>query len=328
VDLKKYFMIGLVVVLAYQFSFHYGNNTSQSSGNLDWLGKNTLSKLNENEIINNQALAYSLKGNNSYDTIWNIIFWEEDNIRYDWDKYYSKSFNIQSPTETINSGSGVCIDYAILTSCFLAGLGYDSYIFVIDSKNPYSGGHAFCAVKINGKYYALDQHAPISDVDSHITNCIKEYPDLNPQSVRYYHFYPAKLYDVKGNVEKWSYNPNNKKLTSQEKKEIENSIIQYFSNKYHLKPDFNINNMENMKYLPRGYSYGMYVYQGYNCTLHPEFGKYYGKWLDRRFSGHLSLTEKNEGKSYKPIEFDKYSRIWVKVEDNGGCGKIYLYLAR
>ncbi len=304
---------------------------SYSNGGLDYLGNEMLSKLNENEIINLQSLAFHLYGNNTCETIWNIVFWQEDNIGYDYKKMLSHNTNIQSPTTTYLKKSGTCIDYALLTACLLLGTHNDAYIFVIDSSNPQSGGHAFCAVNINNRYYAIDQIAPITDVNSHIKEFLKEYPDLNPNSIKVYHFYipKNKVYKVKAEMTSWNYNPNcNIKLSNHDKKIIETKIMDYFSKKYGLKPDSSINNMENMKYLPRGYSKGECVYQEYNCNIYSEFGEQYGRWLDRRLTGHIPLTEKLEGKSYKSINFKKYRYIWVRVEDNGGSGKFWIYLAK
>ncbi|WP_456416686.1 transglutaminase-like domain-containing protein [Methanocaldococcus sp.] len=323
--LKKYILIGIVIFAAYS----YVHSPHGGGVYLDDLGKELYSKLNEDEIINLQAWAYHFQGKDMYETIWNIIFWQEDNIGYNYNKMFSYNQYIQSPTETYQKHSGVCIDYALLTACLLLGLHKDAYIFVIDSKNPYTGGHAFCAVNISGRFYAIDQHAPITDVDSHIKEFIKEHPDLDPSKIRVYHFYipKDKVYEVHAEMFKWQYHPINKKLTPEEKKKIEEDILNYFSKKYNLMPNPKINNMEKMKYLPSGFEEGIYVYQPYECNLYPEFGEQYGRWLDRRFTGHLTLTEKLEGKSYKPINFKKYKYIWVKVDDKGGYGRIYVYLA-
>jgi len=318
--LKKYIIIASIVVIAIYFA-----------PPLDDLGNDIFSKLNENEIISLQSWAFHFQGKNTYETIWNIIFWQEDNIGYDYNKMFSHNSYIQSPTETYGKHSGTCIDYALLTACLLLGLHEDAYIFIIDGKNSYSGGHAFCAVNISGKFYAIDQLAPITDVDSHMKYFSKEHPDLNLNSIKVYYFYipKNKAYDVKANMFEWKYNPNcNKKLSSEEKKVIENAVMNYFVKKYGLKPNSNINNMENMEYLPYGFYEGKYVYQPYECNLCPEFGEQYGRWLDRRLTGHLSLTEKLEGKKYEPINFKNYRYIWIKVDDKGGMGKIYIYLAK
>ncbi|XRP97782.1 transglutaminase-like domain-containing protein (plasmid) [Methanocaldococcus sp. 16A] len=331
--LKKYFLIGALIIAAYQF-------ITSPHVYLDDLGKEMYSKLNEDEIISLQSWAYHFQGKDIYETIWNIIFWQEDNIAYD---YYGTSLvpnmimisidkkdrEIQSPTETYSKKSGVCIDYALLTACLLLGLHEDAYIFVIDNKNPELPGHAFCAVNISGRFYAIDQHAPITDVDSHIKEFLKEHPDLDPSKIRVYHFYipEDKVYEVHAKMFKWQYHPINKKLTPEEKKKIENAILNYFSKKYHLIPNAKINNMEKMKYLPSGFEKGMSVYQPYECNLYPEFGEQYARWLDRRLTGHLTLTEKLKGEKIDKINFEDWRYIWVKIDDKGGYGRIYVYLA-
>ncbi len=319
--LKKYMYLGLVLLIAY---------SAITSPHVDEEGTILINSLNNNELKAIQPLANQLKGGNIYDSMWNIIFWEEDNIQYNYyrtsETYSSKEDWVQEPTQTISYRSGVCIDYAVLTAGLLLDMGYEPYIFILDDVRSPSG-HAFCVLNISGKLYAMDQHAPITDVDNHICNLVSE-GVIIPKEIKYYKFWikDGKLECKEGN---YVYNINHNELPLEDKRKISNAILNYMTSKYpNLKPDSNINNMESMRYLPKGYSYGIYAYQEYNCTLHPEFGKYYGEWLDRRFSGHLSLTEKNEGKSYEPIEFDKYRRIWVKVEDNGGSGKFWIYLAK
>ncbi|WP_292459335.1 transglutaminase-like domain-containing protein [Methanothermococcus sp.] len=323
-SIKKYLIFLMVVIVAF-----YYIHTHETSFVLDELGNEMLSKLNENEIVELQPWAYHFQGKDMYETIWNIIFWQEDNIGYDYRKMFSYSNYIQSPTETYQKHSGVCIDYTLLTACLLLGLHNDAYIFVIDSKNPNSGGHAFCAVNVSGKFYAIDQNAPITDVDNHIKNFIIEHPDLTASKIRVYHFYipKDKIYEVHADMFRWQYHPINKKLTLEEKKKIEEDIINYFSKKYNLIPNPKINNMEKMEYLPQGFKKGTYVYQPYECNLHPEFEEQYARWLDRRLSGHLTLTEKYKNEKLEKINFESWKYIWVKVEDNGGSGRIYTYLA-
>ena len=102
--LKKYFIIAIVAVAAYHF---IGNS---SVFQLDSLGNEMYSKLNEDEIVNLQSWAYHFQGKDMYETIWNIIFWQEDNIGYDYKKMFSHNPYIQSPTETYMKKSGTCIE--------------------------------------------------------------------------------------------------------------------------------------------------------------------------------------------------------------------------
>lgn len=60
--------------------------------------------------------------------------WVNANIRYCWDKLdnWDKLHHWQSPQETIDKGTGVCIDMAILFASIMRyQKGYESYILVV-----------------------------------------------------------------------------------------------------------------------------------------------------------------------------------------------------
>ncbi len=318
--LKKYFIIVILAVAAYHFigssyNFHYSD---------DLIENIVYSKITMDEIEKLKPLANQLRGKDDYETVWNIIFWQEDNIRYDYSKLYNNHY-VQSPTETLQLKRGVCIDYAILTACLLLAMDKDAYIFVVDGYGN-TPGHAFAGTSINDMPYALDEVAPITDVNSNIKRMTKEYPNLNLSTMRVYHLYifDGKLYINKMN---WYYVDASRALTPEQKKEIEEAIINHLSKKYRLSPSSKINNMENMRYLPYRFREGVYYYVPFDGNLYVEFKEQYGRWIDRVLSGHVPLSFRNKV-DIKPVNFNEWKYIWVKVDDKGGMGVIYIYLAK
>ncbi|WP_457611830.1 transglutaminase-like domain-containing protein [Methanocaldococcus sp.] len=272
-----------------------------------------LDKITPSQVEEVKDLAMQLKGKNDYETIWNIVAWEEKNIKYDWEKFnrWKKhdfitgniEDEIQKPVDTWTSGYGVCIDYALLTSALLLSLGKECYIFDIDGVD---GGHAFAAYKIGNIYFAMDQKLPVTDVYSDIILFSKTYWNLNPSSTKVYKIWmengKVKVKEIPFSSIPHNYPPINSNI------EIANDIIDYFSKKYGLKKDSRINNMEHMKYLPTGYKSGKYWIQEVNVNMYPQFGEKWGEWLDNRLDEN----------------FNKWRYVWAKVEDK----KIYLYLAK
>lgn len=99
--------------------------------------------------------------------IWRILSWVDEHIRYDYSKasisvivYNPESEEVpkyQSPLQTINKGTGICADYAILISALLVYAGIDSYILVINSSGL---RHAVAVAVINSTPFMLEQHPP------------------------------------------------------------------------------------------------------------------------------------------------------------------------
>ncbi|GEM_PF-6141597 len=99
--------------------------------------------------------------------IWKILSWVDKHIRYDYSKasasiviYNPDSEEVpkyQSPLRTINKGTGICADYAILISSLLVYAGIDSYILVIDSSTL---RHAAAVAVVDNTPFVLEQHPP------------------------------------------------------------------------------------------------------------------------------------------------------------------------
>ena len=325
--LKTFVIIGIVlfIVNAY-FNNQYANNHHPIQ--LSDEGKILLSKLNNNQLESIKPLANDLKGDTIVESVWNIILWENKHIHYNYDKlhrnnellsYEEYEKYIQYPSDTLAKKSGVCVDYAVLTAGLLLDMGYDPYIIMVDDIRSAQSGHSFCAVNIDGKIYALDQHPPIERLDHHIETLTLEgtiLPDI--KRIKFYYFWKENntIKCMEGMLP--NYWDSNDTSTLVDYKSIENDITNYFQNKYGYTIDYNINNMENKEYLPEGYKSGVYIHNEIS-HLYPIFGTYYGKWLDEAYS--------EEGKDYY-INFKKYNRIFTKIKHKNNTYCIYIYLAK
>ena len=110
-----------------------------------------------------KSLANRLRGRGPAESAWNLLAWEEKHIAYDWGRRDALNTGsaqyIQPPSVTVRRGRGVCVDYAVLTAGVLAYMGYPAYVFEIKFYGT-DVGHAAAAVKINGRFYMLDQKLP------------------------------------------------------------------------------------------------------------------------------------------------------------------------
>ncbi|AMM53876.1 transglutaminase-like domain-containing protein [Pyrococcus kukulkanii] len=97
-------------------------------------------------------------------TIWNILKWEEENLRYD---DFKNSSIILRPSEFLKIRKGVCTDYTVLTAGILLALNVTPiYVLVIHfSETPTL--HSAVAVEIGDYTFILDQKLPPHDLGSY-----------------------------------------------------------------------------------------------------------------------------------------------------------------
>lgn len=109
----------------------------------------------------------NLEEKNDYERIYAVSKWLAKRCEYDWDYYYFSEFggswqerfsdyNTKSACsyEAIVNKRGVCAGYASATSFLLKNMGYD--VVSISGKSYRNVGHAWNYVKLDGKWYALD----------------------------------------------------------------------------------------------------------------------------------------------------------------------------
>lgn len=123
--------------------------------------KSALSKFFRAEISH---IASRLKGGSLEETVWNVLKWIYENIKYDYEKANKTDTYVYSPSETVKFGNGICTDYSLLTAALLLEAGVNEvYILELYPSLPIicgSSGHATVAVVINGRTYVLDQVLP------------------------------------------------------------------------------------------------------------------------------------------------------------------------
>jgi len=279
-----------------------------------------------NEI--NDYVVHILKGNSTQDTAWNIVTWEDDVINYDYTKannnngcsytydgnnivaiHATEYDKIQTPKQTIERRKGICIDYAILTAALLLKNGYQPvYIFETDN-------HAFAAIKINGKFYAIDQHPPIVDIDKHLNDLQKEHGKITAVN-----YYGIQIRAGKTIVEKHTYNwiPVNSNIKSREYDDLEeiimNEIFKEYSNYY---ADYHLDNLDDREYLPNSYIRGTTLtYSWEGVIIDDNLKQQYAKWI----AGEVI----KESSQYL-LEYDY---IWIKVLQDENTLYVKLYLAK
>ncbi|MEM2617125.1 MAG: transglutaminase-like domain-containing protein [Thermofilaceae archaeon] len=123
--------------------------------------KSALSKFFRAEISH---IASRLKGGSLEETVWNVLKWIYENIKYDYEKANKTDTYVYSPSETVKFSNGICTDYSLLTAALLLEAGVNEvYILELYPSIPIicgSSGHATVAVVINGRTYVLDQVLP------------------------------------------------------------------------------------------------------------------------------------------------------------------------
>ena len=140
--------------------------------------------LTPKEIEKVKSLSYKLKGKDKKSTIENIAKWVANNIKYDYDKckkIESGKFSwdeYNTPSETVNTKKGVCLDYATLTSALLLNNNITPYILDIDLYNTssleISSGHASVAVKINNTYFVIDQQPYLIPINEYTAQTFED----------------------------------------------------------------------------------------------------------------------------------------------------------
>lgn len=289
---------------------------------------------NPEEIRTLGKLASHLKGQNLQKSAWNILEWEDGHIKYDWKKYHGVGpMTIQRPSETIQQGSGVCVDYAVLTAGLLLAMNYSPlYVFEIEFSNDPSG-HAAAAIKINGEYFMLDQHPPILDLGSYYVD-LKYYrkeafngtqPNLIISS--------AKVYEIRRKSDKVIVNLVETLTANDFKKQnyafsqadltkiVEDLKIRFLREFPNLKLDQGIANLDTSRYLPRGYSSGKSWEQEF-----PHFVEYYNPVFHNEFVDYFysHITDDSQVVS----DLRTYTRFWIKGKIENGAIKIILCLAK
>ncbi|GAA0127925.1 hypothetical protein MMMIC1C10_03490 [Methanococcus maripaludis] len=292
--------------------------------------------LSPNELEKVSNVSKSLNGDTIEDSIWNIVLWEEDNIEYNHEKaelpspevtYWvggrtevSDSYNntIQSPAETLELKSGICGDYALLTSAMLLEMDY-SPIYILTFESTGNPGHAAAAVNLNGNYYIIDQRPPIMDLYNYL-DYKKDVENYNIDNIT---FYKIELVNDSVFYDKDFESVESYSAVSNKYSDIagfSRYLMTYFENNYEIKSDYNIQYLDSMEYLPKAYEKGITIqyffeFGGYT----PIFEKQYAKWA-------FDYIKNDENESRYTIS--EYSSIWIRSSYDGEKLKLIINLAK
>ncbi|ASJ07097.1 transglutaminase-like domain-containing protein [Thermococcus pacificus] len=279
-------------------------------------------------------LASRLKGSTLQESSWNILEWEDQNIQYDWAKYNGLgSTKIQKPSETIQSGSGVCVDYAVLTAGLLLAMNYSPvYVLEIDFSNDQMG-HAAAAIKINGQFFVIDQHPPIMDLGTYWKYWAYWRSEYSGGTLKNLIISSAKVYEARLESEKVVVDYVGT-LTGEEFKkhdytfsetdltrlisDLRARFLREFPN---LQLDSKISNLDTTAYLPYGYSAGVTW-----KTTFPDFTEHYNPIFHDEFVDYM--YSRITGSRRVVSDLGTYNRFWVKGQIEGDNVKVVLCLAK
>ncbi|USS39922.1 hypothetical protein NF865_06030 [Thermococcus aggregans] len=286
------------------------------------------------EITALLPIANNLKGESIKEDVWRILEWEDGNIKYDFEKAslpparittyptgkveINGGSKIQRPSETISTGKGICTDYTVLTLALLFAMNYsEAYALEINFEND-KIGHATALVKINGKFFVLDQKPPVMDLGSYY---------LHWKNVEGKVISNATLYRVL-----WSNGTNVEKIgilypsdflkedytfTKFDANRLALGLIKMMESEFpNLKKDENLKNDRLM-----GYSSG----KRWLMTF-PNFAMYYNPEFHEQFVSYIysRLTSTPEVLT----DLSEYEYFWVTVEAKEDDLEIELVLAR
>lgn len=303
--------------------------------------------LAQSEISKIKDLALELKGKDIKESAWNIVEWEDKNIKYDWQKaalpmpeivYYRVNGIItdvkvvegqnniyQTPYETIQRGKGVCRDYAILTAGLLLAMGYSPvYIFHVEFEGSMRN-HTAAGINIHGNYFVIDQHPPVMDLGTYYMHW-KYYTTTNRSIIKKIDIYEVKpgkdLAEVRfvetlsgDELRRYDYT-----LKTSDLDRIRLDLAKMLESSFNLIKDPNIRDIDKT-YLPRGYVKGItwtwnlpnYV-DHYNLEFHEEFVKFIYKRIIK------------DDRVVRDLNY--YNHFYLKIERDGNNLKIILNLAK
>ncbi|MCA6213432.1 hypothetical protein GQS78_03920 [Thermococcus bergensis] len=279
-------------------------------------------------------IADELQEGDIREDVWKILEWEEDNIRYDFEKAslspakittyltgrveITGGSKIQSPSETVTLGKGICTDYTVLTIALLFAMNYtEAYALEINFENS-EVGHTAALAKIGGKFFVLDQKPPVMDLGSYY---------LHWKKVEGKAISNATLYRVR-----WSGGADVEKLavlyssdflsedyvfTHFDVVRLTREVVEKIESEFpNLKKD---ENLKSGKLI--GYSSG----KKWTITL-PNFAMYYSPEFHEQFVDYIYSSIKDTPEILADLR--DYRFFWVNAETEGDDLKIELILAR
>ncbi|WP_297091306.1 transglutaminase-like domain-containing protein [Thermococcus sp.] len=287
----------------------------------------------ELEVIS--PLAEELKGEDLTQSAWNVLAWEGGWLSYDWEKakqpfakviiypdgrqevVEGQNNTIQTPYETIMKRTGICTDYTVLTDALLLAMNYSPvYAMAINLTDL---GHATALVKINGWYFALDQHLPPMDLGAYYRYWERQGSGIINATL--YEITPGEEranVKVLGVVTGKEFLNQDYTMGEGDARNLAVSMMNLLYEGFGLKADESLASLSDGK-LPRGYRAGWtwgVTYYNLADYYHPFFHEQYAEWLlsqmlsDGEFAGYVQKSD----------------AVWIKVRIEGEDLVLTIYL--
>ncbi|WP_258084003.1 transglutaminase-like domain-containing protein [Thermococcus thermotolerans] len=280
-------------------------------------------------------LAENLKGEELAQSAWNVLAWEGEWLSYDWEKakqpfakviiypdgreevVEGQNNTIQTPYETIMRRTGICTDYTVLTDALLLALNYSPvYAMAINLTDL---GHATALVKINGWYFALDQHLPPMDLGAYYRYWERQGSKIINATL--YEITPGEekaTVKVLGLVTGEEFLNQDYTMGDADARNLAISMMNILYGQFGLKADESLKSLSDGK-LPEGYKAGWtwgVTYYNLADYYHPFFHEEYAEWLvsqmlsNREFLGYVQKSDS----------------VWIEVRIEGEDLILTIYL--
>ncbi|MCX7845566.1 MAG: hypothetical protein N2312_03035 [Dictyoglomaceae bacterium] len=323
--MKKYLLFCFIFIILL-----FSNTLSKEIKEKDlWrydLEKAIIFALNEENLLLISNIALSLQGNSIQESIWNILRWERDNIKYDFEKaslpepiiriwstgkieiIQGEKNIFQTPYETIKLGKGTCNDYALLTAGLMLKMGYEP-IYILDivfQNDPI--GHTALGVIIGGWLFILDQNPPPMDAGTYYKHWIYEEGKIIKKIIAYEINKNPKDLILKYSVNIEDFKRQDYEITSEVMDYISLSLMKIVKENFpHLSIDTQISFLDKMSNLPRGYSRGKILFFEF-----PQFLEYYHPIFHNQFVKDLWENITQDNKVYQ--DFKNYNSFFIRSE--------------
>ncbi len=267
------------------------------------------------ELEKISGIAEKVRGKNCKETAWKTLEWVDENIKYDNEKAMlpppeivisplgvevrSGARQLQTPSETVLLGKGICGDYAILTAALMIYNGCTVYIANVSFAND-DEGHLAAVVKINGSYFFLDQHLPPLDTGSYYKKWMEDGKTI----------VTVTLYSLNGSNTSLHDFSNDYTMTKMDTKILEN-LVGRILKKYGLENDMRLGET-----LPPGYKTGRII----TYTL-SHFADFYSPEFKNELAGYIVEQ------LAKSVSFKSFRSYKVDIRKSGGDLEVKLYLA-
>lgn len=333
---KLYFLVLLIIFL---FTSIFAKEIKKENLWRYDLEKAIFYVLKDENLFEIQDLAINLKGSSLQESIWNILMWEEKNIKYDFEKanlpepiiyiwttgeievIQGENNIFQTPYETIQLGKGICKDYALLTTGLLLKMNYfPIYILEIEFQNdPIK--HTTVGMVVDGWLFILDQNPPPMDPGTYYKYWFYNEGKIIT-NINLYEINKKEGFSVlKDNLKVEDFKSLDYEPTSKDLEYIGLSLMKIFKDNFsNLNVDNRVYSLDKLQYLPKGYSKGKIWYFEF-----PDFLEFYNPVFHFQFVNKLYRDILEDGEVYKDMK--TFTSFFIRVEKINKGIRLILNLA-